>query len=447
MDWTRGPTIGHGSSATVSIAKSHGSGEVFAVKSAKLSQSHSLQMEQTILSTLSSAQIVSYKGCNTSTENGTVFYNLFLEYAPGGTLSDAIRSQGGRLNEAAIRSYTRQILLGLHHLHSNQIAHCDIKGQNVLVTNNGADVKLADLGCAKRVNFDHGLPIGGTPVYMAPEVARGEQQGLAADVWALGCTVIEMATGRATWPCVSDPVSAMYKIGFSGEVPEIPSSLSKKGRDFVTKCLMRDPMERWSAGELLKHGFLLEAPNYLPSPTTVLDHGLWEEEFDLDLEHIWEPTHQSGCSNSARERIRLLSEGKAASFLGVTNWPCDDEDTWVTVRSNNIEHPDTTLHWNEYEANDIYDDKPQPTKTNAKPTSGGGLGLDTSEAASFSSRQRKKSRAWMTSKCNQYVFCGNLNFVNKELRLFIDQLLIIIYCFPSLILSHSLGMAHHTFIS
>ncbi|KAH0970029.1 hypothetical protein GBA52_022185 [Prunus armeniaca] len=418
MDWTRGPTIGHGSSATVSIAKSHGSGELFAVKSAMLSQSHSLQMEQTILSTLSSAQIVSYKGCNTSTENGTVFYNLFLEYAPGGTLSDAIRRQGGCLNEAAIRSYTRQILLGLHHLHSNQIAHCDIKGQNVLVTNNGADVKLADLGCAKRVNFDHGLPTGGTPVYMAPEVARGEQQGLAADVWALGCTV-----------------------------PEIPSSLSKQGRDFVTKCLMRDPMERWSAGELLKHGFLLEAPNYLLSPTAVLDHGLWEEEFDLDLEHIWEPTHQSGCSNSARGRIRLLSESKAASFSGVTNWPCDDEDTWATVRSNDIEHPDTTLHWNEYKANDIYDDKPQPTKTNAKTTSGGGLGLDTSEAANFSSRQRKKSRAWTTSKCNQYVFCGNLNFVNKELRLFIDQLLIIIHGFPSLILSHSLGMTHHNFIS
>ncbi|VVA17222.1 PREDICTED: mitogen-activated kinase [Prunus dulcis] len=192
-----------------------------------------------------------------------------------------------------------------------------------------------------------------------------------------------MATGRAPWPCVSAPISAMYLIEFSGEVPEIPSSLSKQGRDFVTKCLMRDPMEMWSAGELLKHGFLLEAPNYLLSPTIVLDHGLWDEEFDLDLEDIWEPTHQS--------------------------------DTWVTMRSNDIEQPDTTFYWNEYEANDIYDDEPQPTKTNAKTTCGGGLGLDTSEAARFSSRQRKNSKAWTASKCTQYVFCGNLNFVNKEL--------------------------------
>ncbi|ONI05745.1 hypothetical protein PRUPE_5G022300 [Prunus persica] len=185
-----------------------------------------------------------------------------------------------------------------------------------------------------------------------------------------------MAIGRTPWPCVSAPVSAMYLIGFSvfDEVSEIPSSLSKQGRDFVTKCLMRDPMERWSAVELLKHGFLLEAPNYLLNPTTVLDHGLWDEEFDLDLEDIWEPTHQ------------------------MTNWPCDDEDTWVTMRSNNIEQPDTTLHWNEYEANDIYDDEPQPTNTNAKTTCGGGLGLDTSEAARFSSRERKKSKAWTASK-------------------------------------------------
>ncbi|XP_020419534.1 uncharacterized protein LOC18776320 [Prunus persica] len=173
-----------------------------------------------------------------------------------------------------------------------------------------------------------------------------------------------MAIGRTPWPCVSAPVSAMYLIGFSvfDEVSEIPSSLSKQGRDFVTKCLMRDPMERWSAVELLKHGFLLEAPNYLLNPTTVLDHG------------------------------------KVASFSGVTNWPCDDEDTWVTMRSNNIEQPDTTLHWNEYEANDIYDDEPQPTNTNAKTTCGGGLGLDTSEAARFSSRERKKSKAWTASK-------------------------------------------------
>ncbi|KAM2366730.1 hypothetical protein TB2_005132 [Malus domestica] len=426
MDWTRGRTIGLGSSATVSIAKSHRSGEVFAVKSAELSQSQFLQKEQTILSTLSSPYIVQYKGHNISNENGAVLYNLFLEYAPGGTVSDAIRRQGGCLNEAATRCYARQILLGLQHLHSNQIAHCDVKCQNILVAENGAKVKLADLGCSRRVNSDRGSPIGGTPLYMAPEVARGEEQGIAADLWALGCTIIEMTTGRAPWPDVCDPVSALYRIGFSGDAPAIPSSLSKQGRDFVAKCLIRDPLERWSAVELLEHGFLLEAPNDLLSPTTVLDRGLLEEEFDLD--QIRDPTCESGCSDySAKERIRHLSEGNTSS-LEVPNWACD-EHNWVNVRSNNIENQDLAQKHTAFSPlnrqlklallcpHNFYFE-PTYTYSNTNPNTN--TNKDTSsDATSFSSKHRK-SKAWMASKCNKYVSFANPNFVNKNFWLFVN---------------------------
>ncbi|XP_068322149.1 mitogen-activated protein kinase kinase kinase 18-like [Pyrus communis] len=444
MDWTRGRTIGLGSSATVSIAKSYVSGEVFAVKSAKLAQSQFLQKEQTILSTLSSPHIVQYKGHNISTENGDVLYNLFLEYAPGGTISDAIRRQGGCLDDTAIRCYAKQILLGLQHLHSNQIAHCDVKCPNILVAENGANVKLADLGCARLVNSDFDSPIGGTPLYMAPEVARGEEQGVAADLWALGCTIIEMATGRAPWSDVCDPVSALYRIGFSGDAPEIPSSLSQQGRDFVAKCLIGDPLERWSADELLEHGFVVEAPNDLLSPTTVLDRGLWEEE-EFESDEIWDPTRESsGSDYSAKERIRKLSEGIAASSPEMPNW-ASDEENWVTVRSDNINKEDVAQTHTIFlllagqskraplcllsppnEANissqytkSIYD-RPTNTNpdTNTNPSICLGLGLETCDAASFSIRHTKR-KAWMASKCNNYVFYSNLNFVNKKLWLFV----------------------------
>ncbi|KAF2304712.1 hypothetical protein GH714_037566 [Hevea brasiliensis] len=216
MDWTRGRTIGRGSTSTVSIAALDQSGQAFAVKSAELSQSEFLQREQRILSALSCPQIIAYKGFDITRENGKLLYNIFLEYAPGGTIMDAIRKHGGWLDESFIRSYTRQILLGLHHLHSNGILHRDIKCHNILVTSDGA--KIADLGCAKQVDevVATKTPIAGTPVYMAPEVVRGEHQGFPADVWALGCTVVEMATGRAPWTNISDPVSALYQIGFSG---------------------------------------------------------------------------------------------------------------------------------------------------------------------------------------------------------------------------------------
>ncbi|KAL6197901.1 hypothetical protein ACLB2K_027693 [Fragaria x ananassa] len=407
MNWKRGRTIGDGSSATVSLARSCVSGEVFAVKSASISRSHSLHVEQELLSTLRCPQVVSYKGCNISKENGNVLYNLCLEYAPAGTLSDEVRRQGGSLTESTMRSYTRQILLGMEYLHANGIVHCDIKGHNILVTDEGP--KLADLGCARRVSGDHygSVTICGTPLYMAPEAARGEQQGFPADVWALGCTIIEMATGQAPWPSVTDPVSGLYCIGFSGDAPAIPSSLSKQGREFLSKCLKRDPLERWSASELLKHSFLLEEESYCwNSPTTVLDHGLWDlEQFD-DME--WEI---STCSNSARERIRRLSEGNVDTGSLMLNWGCDGD--WVTVRSNkevDILPPD-----------DDQDYEDEATDTNSCASSKR-LGLGTCNG-SFSCRDMKY---WpmkaSVSKRSRNLFCINPNFDNEEFWFFLHDI-------------------------
>ncbi|KAF3451743.1 hypothetical protein FNV43_RR07839 [Rhamnella rubrinervis] len=344
--WTRGPTIGRGSSATVSIATAHGSDEIFAVKSAELSKSEFLQTEQQILSTLSSPSIIAYKGCSVSSEKGNLVYNLCMEYAPGGTLSDEVHRRGGWLKEAEIRSYTRQILIGLEYLHSHGIVHCDIKGHNVLVAGEGV-VKIADLGCARRVdhevsNADRKRPIAGTPVYMAPEVARGEEQGFAADLWALGCTVIEMATGKAPWADGSDPVSVLYQIGFLNGAPKIPCFMSKQAKDFLSKCLKRDPLERWSASELLSHGFIDESELFteesgtckMGSPTSVLDNGLWEwdtaDEEELEKNPNPNPTHERSTSTfSALERIRRLSEGSTVTWsMRMDGWDLDED--WVT---------------------------------------------------------------------------------------------------------------------
>ncbi|KAK1557045.1 hypothetical protein Q3G72_016807 [Acer saccharum] len=349
MGWTRGQTIGRGSTAVVSIATDNGSGQVFAVKSTQLSNSEFLQREQRILSTLTSPHIVAYKGCGISSENGGSMYNLFLEYAHGGTVADEIRKRGGGggLDDGIVRSYTRAMLLGLEYLHCNGVAHCDIKSQNVLVAGDGA--KIADFGCAKRVgddvsSDDWAPQIMGTPLYMAPEVARGEEQSFPADVWALGCTVIEMATGRPPWVGLSDPVTALYRIGFSGDVPEIPNFCSKQAKDFVAKCLIKDPRERWSASELLKHEFVNEPGSFSreiddyisKTPTSVLNQGFWNLMEDGFLETTWNSRHEenrSSCSSSPLERIRQLSgENSKNSML---NWEFDE--TWVTVRTNGSE--------------------------------------------------------------------------------------------------------------
>nr|CAD1839194.1 unnamed protein product [Ananas comosus var. bracteatus] len=342
-EWRRGPTLGCGSSAVVSLATASSSGEAFAVKSAELSRSGPLRREQKILSGLSSPYVVSYIGFDITEEEATAaifhYYNLFIEYAPGGSLSDEIKRRGGRLDEDAVRSRAWQILRGLAYLHERGVAHCDVKGQNVLI---GADGRamIADLGCARSVTDGDGDDDGGTA---------------AADVWALGCTVIEMATGGAPWPDLSDPIAALHHIAFSSDVPEFPRWMSEEGKDFLSRCLRRDPEERWTAEQLLQHPFVA-SPSIRcggndhclwESPKSTLDQGFWatleeedSEEFEIaNTEQIPIPTidirtdtnsvmqAKSPSNNSISERLRGLGGGEISG----PDWAWDDD--WATVRT------------------------------------------------------------------------------------------------------------------
>ncbi|KAI3466264.1 hypothetical protein Pfo_022927 [Paulownia fortunei] len=337
MAWTRGPTIGRGSSAEVSLATTH-TGNLFAVKSTDLSSSTLLQREEYLISQLCSPYIVKCLGSDITCEKNKPVYNLFLEYLPGGTLSDRIRKQGGSLDENVIRFYAHELLLGLNYLHLKGLVHCDIKGQNILIGDDG--LKIADFGCAKWI--ESGEPatsaFSGTPGYMAPEVARGEEQSFPADIWALGCTIIEMATGSNPWPEMKDPASALYRIAFSGDVPESPSWFSDNAKDFLSKCLMRDSKERWTAAQLLQHPFFNSVEENCgeireltrKSPTSVMDQGFWDAVDVSDSSR--NPTEIASSSDSPAGRIRALVGDASPS-----NWNLTEEEDWLTVRENEIE--------------------------------------------------------------------------------------------------------------
>ncbi|KAG6512688.1 mitogen-activated protein kinase kinase kinase 17-like [Zingiber officinale] len=331
--WSRGPLIGRGSSSDVSVATDLSSGNVFAVKSAELSRSASLQHEQRILASLDSPYVVTCFGFDVSSDwaSGSRSYNLLLEYAARGSLADDVAKRGGRLEEAAIRSNAGSVLRGLAYLHSSGVVHCDVKGRNVLIGSDGT-AKLADLGCARRIGEERG-GIRGTPMFMAPEVVRGEEQGPPGDVWALGCTVIEMATGRGPWPDVSDLAAALHRIAFSPDVPEPPGWLSREGKDFLSKCLVRDPRERWTAEQLLQHEFVSSSsssPSGMSksdverrwvSPKSILDQAMWETLPEGEDEADERPS--AGDPSTRMEQL-----------IGGHN-PCWRwGDDWVTIRSN-----------------------------------------------------------------------------------------------------------------
>jgi serine/threonine protein kinase len=122
---------------------------------------------------------------------------IFLEYVAGGSISTLLRKFGA-FSETLVRKYTFDILLGLHYLHSHGIVHHDVKGGNILVDIRG-QCKLTDFGASSRIadlmSEEH-VQIRGTPYWMAPEVVRQENQGRKVDIWSVGCTVIEMVTGK-----------------------------------------------------------------------------------------------------------------------------------------------------------------------------------------------------------------------------------------------------------
>ncbi|KAM0911535.1 hypothetical protein ACQ4PT_013444 [Festuca glaucescens] len=333
VEWTRGPTIGRGSSATVSLVVDRLTGELLAVKSVGANRAAELKREQSILSGLSSPHVVRCLDSEVSaSEDGGGGCDMLMEYAPGGSLADEIRRRGGRCDEALIRSRARDILRGLAHAHAAGVAHCDVKGRNVLI---GADGRamLADFGCARRTGSIAGDRLIGTPAFMAPEAARGEAQGPAADVWALGCTVIEMATGAAPWQRFGSPVAMLHHVAFSGEAPELPAWLSDQGNDFLGRCLLQDAGERWRAEQLLEHEFVATAATVssplmsvagittqkemFVSPKSVLDQALWEEDDD--------DTTADTATAGPIDRVRALA-------AGAPDWTWDA--SWTTVHSS-----------------------------------------------------------------------------------------------------------------
>eukprot|EP00271_Cylindrocystis_brebissonii_P013031 TRINITY_DN32585_c0_g1_i1.p1 TRINITY_DN32585_c0_g1~~TRINITY_DN32585_c0_g1_i1.p1 ORF type:complete len:914 (+),score=118.85 TRINITY_DN32585_c0_g1_i1:396-3137(+) len=117
--------------------------------------------------------------------------------------------------------------------------------------------------------------VRGTVSWMSPEAVREEAQGTGVDIWSLGCCVLEMATGLPPWREVKGGLYAiMYAIACTSDLPQLPATLSSDARDFILRCLERDPSKRWTARDLLAHPFLASVPDTPISPNSTLFHGM-----------------------------------------------------------------------------------------------------------------------------------------------------------------------------
>ncbi|GET90917.1 protein kinase-like protein [Leishmania tarentolae] len=260
-----GPALGKGSYGTVHLGILT-NGKMVAVKYVNVvSESPealaSVKAEVNMLRELSHPNIIRYFGAHTIQDTMLVF----MEFAVGGSLTSIVK-KFTHLTEPVMQLYTFQILRGLQYLHDKGVVHRDIKGENILIDGYGV-AKLADFGCSKSLaNIANSSQVGcgtlvGSPFWMAPEVIRSEAYGTKADIWSVGCTVVEMLNGgEPPWREEFDNVySAMFYVGSTNDIPQIPAETSDPCRNFLFRCFERDVMRRASADELLQHPWLKSA--------------------------------------------------------------------------------------------------------------------------------------------------------------------------------------------
>jgi len=276
--WQKGNLIGKGAVGSVYLGIVHGRGMLLAVKVVELNEleketpknAGNLTRELELMKKLKHANIVRYYGCDRDESNNLL--NIFLEYVPGGSLASLVKKFGS-LPDDTTRHYTRQILAGLQYLHAHGVVHRDIKGDNILVGDDGT-VKLADFGSSKELpdlaNDSHGCnTMVGTPYWMAPEVITDDAgYGPKADVWSVGCTVVEMMTGNPPWPEFQSMWAAIYHIANSeGPPSEIPADLHHAAQAFLDACFHRDVTRRANCVELLASEFCnpIAVPPYTAS--------------------------------------------------------------------------------------------------------------------------------------------------------------------------------------
>ncbi|XP_045824023.1 mitogen-activated protein kinase kinase kinase 5-like [Trifolium pratense] len=262
--WQKGKLIGRESLGSVYMATNIETGTSCAMKEVDLLPDDpkfadcikQLHQEIRILGQLHHPNIVQYYGSDIVGDR----VRIYMEYVQLGSLNKFMHEHSGAMTESVVCNFTRHILSGLAYLHSTKTIHRDIKCANLLVDASGI-VKLAGFRMSKILTKKSSeLLLNRSPYWMAPELmvasmkkATNPNVAMAVDIWSLGCTVIEMLTGKPPWSEFSGH-QAMFKALHRS--PDIPKTLSPEGHDFLEQCFRRNPVERPSAAELLTHAFV-----------------------------------------------------------------------------------------------------------------------------------------------------------------------------------------------
>ncbi|PVV04694.1 hypothetical protein BB560_000797 [Smittium megazygosporum] len=254
-----GNSIGKGNFGTVYKALNLENGEMVAVKQISLSSKSDSQLDDILkevetLKSLSHPSIVKYYDCVLTMDH----FFLVMEYIENGSLYSTLKAFGV-FPEKLVLAYTTQILDGLAHLHSKNVVHCDLKAANILTTKQGT-AKLADFGVSLNIGLlsnsinSTSVLIPGTPCWIAPEIIKLEGPSTKSDIWSLGCTIIELLTGKPPY-IEMNSMAALYHI-VEDTHPPLPENISPECTHFLLSCFIKSPKLRPSANDLLSSNWI-----------------------------------------------------------------------------------------------------------------------------------------------------------------------------------------------
>lgn len=248
-----GELLGRGAFGRVYKGLNFQTGEVVAVKQTRKtdlepSQLPAIMHELELLQKLSHPHIVKFLGYYEVDD----YLFFVMEYVENGSLNETMK-KFGVFPEELLVLYIAQVLQGLKYLHDQNVIHRDIKGCNLLLTKEGK-IKLADFGSCTNAAVDKQFTVVGTPFWMAPEIISVEGGEKVSDIWSLGCTIIELLTGKPPyWD--AGAMSALFKM-VACEHPPLPEGISGELKDFLLKCFTRDVNLRPGPDELMKHPWI-----------------------------------------------------------------------------------------------------------------------------------------------------------------------------------------------